>query len=67
MTGPAHGMKVCPQSGVKGQLVERGVTLGDPQEVAGAQVGKYCEEDLGGHVEQGGGLVVAVMVAVIRL
>ena len=43
------------------------MTLGDPQEVAGAKVGKYCEEDLGRHVEQGWMLVVGVMVAVIRL
>ena len=58
--GPAYRVEVHPQAGVKGQVVERGVSAGETEEVAGGEVGEYCEEDLGGHVEERGGTLARV-------
>ena len=37
-TRPAHRVEVCPETGVKGQWVEGGVSEGESQEVAGSEV-----------------------------
>ena len=57
-TGPSDRVKVHPQTRVKGQRVQRGMCSRDPQEVSGAEVGQYCEDDLGGQSEERRGVML---------